>query len=132
MRRPSADMHSVYACTGAGEGALAFHRLAFHPSVQRLRRKHPLLRSGANDRDRDELRHLIRLQPHQPRTFNRRDMNEDVLASAAVRLNEAITLLRIEPLHRAARHRPISIADPKYYSVQRLGCTLPSAGLCTR
>jgi hypothetical protein len=69
--------------------------------------------------------HLPFIEGTQARTFNRRDMNEDVLASAAVRLNEAITLLRIEPLHRAARHRPISIADPKYYSVQRLGCQVP-------
>ena len=35
--------------------------------------------------------------------FNRRDMNKDVLA-AALRLDEAVTLLRIEPFHGTCRH----------------------------
>src|SRR5271154_7459982 len=35
--------------------------------------------------------------------LDRRDMDEHVLA-AAVRLNEAVTLLPIEPLYRPARH----------------------------
>jgi hypothetical protein len=54
------------------------------------------------------LDHLPFIEGTQARAFNRGDMNEYVLASAALRLNETITFLRIEPLHRAARHRLIS------------------------
>ena len=36
--------------------------------------------------------------------FNRRDVDEHVLSTAAVRLDEAITLCGIEPLHCTCRH----------------------------
>jgi hypothetical protein len=36
--------------------------------------------------------------------FDRRDMNEHVLAAVAIRLNKPITLGRIEPLHSTGRH----------------------------
>jgi len=43
-------------------------------------------------------------QVTQPSLLDGRDVNEHVLAATAVRLDEPVTLRRIEPLHCSARH----------------------------
>src|SRR5258708_12643517 len=46
---------------------------------------------------------LAFVEPRQAGPLDRRDMDEDVLA-AGIRLGEAVTLLRIEPLDRTRSH----------------------------
>jgi hypothetical protein len=47
----------------------------------------------------------------QAGTLNRTDVHEHVLA-AAIRLNEAVTLLVVEPLHRPCRHESLPFVEP--------------------
>src|SRR6185437_7220212 len=46
---------------------------------------------------------LALVEPRQPGALDRRDVDEDVLA-AGIRLNEAVALLRVEPLDRTRSH----------------------------
>jgi hypothetical protein len=58
-------------------------------------------------RDLFELHLLTLVQGRKAGLFDSRNMDENVLA-AACRLNEPITLGRVEPLHGTARHRAVS------------------------
>src|SRR5215475_3927068 len=49
----------------AGDSRPACPRRAFHPGRAAIPEERPSPRSGACDRDGDELRNVIRLQPHQ-------------------------------------------------------------------
>src|SRR5258708_25205609 len=56
----------------------------------------------------DLIFHLLSfIERAQARAFDRRNMDEHVLP-ACLRLNESVTLLRVEPLHRPERHVSIS------------------------
>ena len=55
---------------------------------------------------RDDVeRDLVALaQVTQPGLLDSRDMNKHILAATTVRLDEAITLRRVKPLHCTSRH----------------------------
>jgi hypothetical protein len=64
-----------------------------------------LRRRLASVRDFLVLDDLTLIQTGQTGPFDGRDVNEDIFPTAALRLNEPLSFLRIEPLHCAARHR---------------------------
>src|SRR6185437_7642503 len=80
-------------------------------------RSEPLLRCFATSADQREIAGrflaaiahdlvldlLTLIEPRQPGALDRRDVDEDVLA-AGIRLNEAVALLRVEPLDRTRSH----------------------------
>jgi hypothetical protein len=49
--------------------------------------------------------HLPFIKTAEPGSLDRRNVDENVFA-ASLRLNEAVALLRIEPLHRTFSHQP--------------------------
>jgi hypothetical protein len=63
---------------------------------------------------------LTLIQTGQTGLFDGRYVNKHVL-SAPLRLNEPESLLRIEPLHRAARHRELSRAECGFHSLWLFG-----------
>src|ERR1700691_1276656 len=53
---------------------------------------------------------LAFVQARHPGALHRADVNEHILA-AVVRLDEAITLLRVKPLHGPSAHAPVLSID---------------------